>query len=786
MIRRKTYIGILLFLLSNGLLQAQVIDSFPYLNTFENGTLNRWDAVDVDTDGVSWTSTYLFLEGVGNRGSQGFASSASYDNTLSRPLTPDNYLISPRIAIPAGSAMELQWFVAAQDPQFPAEHYAVYVATDSTINAFTEPLFEETLSSTTFVPHTLSLASFAGQEIFIAFRHYGCTNQFVLKLDDIRIGNPVAPEIALSVPPQVIAGETVTLRASATGSVVGTTYNWTLTGAQPATAQGEEVEVVWNEAGDYLVQCVAHNNYGADTATATLSVVACNVVSEFPFMENFETPSSCLLMLDADGDGNGWQIDYPHPTEYGNHVARSASYRAETGTLQPDNWLVLNPLSIPEEGDVELRWKVAAEMLLYPSEHYGVYLSTGGRETADFTHLLFEETLSQGEVWNKRALSLSQYAGEEVFIAIRHWNCENQSALLIDQIEVGTPAAPEGSWNLPETGKAGEELQIVVEALSSVPVTYQWNVEDMDLSSYTTNILNITFPEEGVYSVSVELTSAYGTYRLEDSITILDCAEGWITPVAETFDEGMGCWTSLDWDGDGSGWEPLAERLAELGNNEYLSGLSVNGNAMVSWSYEPVMQDNQSVEWVVRQSDNLLLSPEITIPQSGNWVLTLGAFSIGGDDNPDTMSVWVSTNGIASSEDDYDEILPQQAVRNGSLQNYQVSLDSYRGQSVRVAIRHKSSDQLGLVVDELTISEGTVSVDPTPTVQIKVYPNPTKDLVNIEAPEVNGVELFDLSGKRLLAANHASSLDISPLPAGTYILKISTAKGLSVQKIVKR
>ncbi len=80
---------------------------------------------------------------------------------------------------------------------------------------------------------------------------------------------------------------------------------------------------------------------------------------------------------------------------------------------------------------------------------------------------------------------------------------------------------------------------------------------------------------------------------------------------------------------------------------------------------------------------------------------------------------------------------------------------------------------------------GTVTNDPSVT----VYPNPTKDLVNITSRNViQSVNLYDVQGRLLQTEllNHTNAtLDISQRASGIYFVKVYTDGGVMVEKIVK-
>ena len=145
--------------------------------------------VDYDGDASNWylTSDFYHTENYA-AGSDSYKSNTVY--------TPDNWLLSPTFTIPAnGTDYELTYYVRTRNASYPAEHYAVMLATetvyngDDTVNlgAFTETLKEETLtaSDTTWRQVTIDLSAYAGQTVTIAWRHYDCTDQYAMYIDTI-------------------------------------------------------------------------------------------------------------------------------------------------------------------------------------------------------------------------------------------------------------------------------------------------------------------------------------------------------------------------------------------------------------------------------------------------------------------------------------------------------------------------------------------------------------------------------------------------------------------------
>lgn len=105
-----------------------------------------------------------------------------------------------------------------------------------------------------------------------------------------------------------------------------------------------------------------------------------------------------------------------------------------------------------------------------------------------------------------------------------------------------------------------------------------------------------------------------------------------------------------------------------------------------------------------------------------------------------------------------------------------------------------ASDQIGYALTDQkiykTINGGEITAvsELKLNIDIQVFPNPAKDIVNLNYPaevEIQNIELMDIVGKTIKAfSNPVSSIDVSTLPAGNYLLKIVTNQGLVVRKIV--
>ena len=414
-----------------------VINDFPYHEGFENG-LGDWTLVDSDGDGFNWmlASDYE-LESEYVHNGEDCVLSMSYDNDSGDVLYPDNWLISSLIQLPSEGGLDLSWFDAALDGDYPADHYSVYIASGNSIATFlaTDAVVSYTLSTDEWTKRTVNLDAYAGQDVYVAFRHHDCYDEFIMMIDDIAIMEAGMPTVSLHGPNTVIAGNAATF--TATCDVNNATLQWTLEGATPSTATGNSVVATWPEPGTYTITVAATNEVGTAEATMTVSVLDCSNPT-LPYFTDFEALGSlgCWTAIDANNDGLTW--DYEE--DFG-AINYSWDEEEEEG-ITPDDYLVSPALSLPQGGSCQLSYTIAPAGLFDYEEHYSVYVSTTGCSVSDFTDCLLSETFDGEEWYYERSIDISQYAGHTVYIAFRHHDCYDQMALSIYDVTV---TATEGS-----------------------------------------------------------------------------------------------------------------------------------------------------------------------------------------------------------------------------------------------------------------------------------------------------------------------------------------------------
>lgn len=148
-----------------------------------NDGLMHWDGLDADGDGYGWETRRNW----GNTENPYSLTSASYDDLHETALYPQNYLVTPYKL----DCEEITFIACAQDETHPSEHFGVAVSTTGNTSAddFTI-VWEADMTAKgpgSWYKYDVDLRAFQGQDIYVAIVHFGCSNQFMLNIDDVTL-----------------------------------------------------------------------------------------------------------------------------------------------------------------------------------------------------------------------------------------------------------------------------------------------------------------------------------------------------------------------------------------------------------------------------------------------------------------------------------------------------------------------------------------------------------------------------------------------------------------------
>ena len=406
------------------------IVDIPWEEGFENASsIDCWTILDLDSStNDNWTRYYSSYSS-----HTGTYSMRSYYNSNTMA---NDWLITPPIEIPTDAeGLVLTWYVKGSTFSSNVSHYSVKISTTgNNVADFFTTLYEESYGED-YTNRSVSLENYAGETVYIAFIH-DSYNDNGIYLDDIAIRSALVPVVTLTAPATAMTGENIVLTANLLeGSSTGLTYNWSNTLNSTLTPAGNNVTVVYNTGGTDVIQVIASNAYGADTAYATITVLDCSPVTTFPWSENFESgvdAIQCWTIIDNNNYTDDNWIVISNGTDsysYEGDYCLAGPYH-EYGSC--DDYIISPAIVIPSNAnDLWLSYYIRGGEYEGNATSYRTLISTSGTAINNFTDILINETYAGGYV--QRSFPLAAYAGQTIHFAF-HQTSYDANNMFIDNI----------------------------------------------------------------------------------------------------------------------------------------------------------------------------------------------------------------------------------------------------------------------------------------------------------------------------------------------------------------
>lgn len=650
---------------------GDTISSFPWTEGFNATTLpTGFTAIDADNDGHNWDCTYWNING-GTVNSNyahsgdGMIASASYINNIG-VLTPDNWLILPAFELPTDATdFNFTWYEA--DLSY-AESYTVYITTagNTTANftAGADTNYTTNAQSAVFVKRTIDLSSYAGQTVFIAFRHYNVSDNYWLFIDDMRIGGPETPELSLDGPTTVLLGNPATY----TMTTNATQTSWIVDGNTDTTT-GTTLVYTFTTDGPHTVVATATNSVGTSYDTLEVNVVDCSIaISDFPYTEDFEGEIPCWTMVLGDAaNTNAWGL-YPDANglDGSNQDFRFNSYsRVTSGNY--NQWLISPELSLDENTDYLLVFWYKAQN---SSDKFQVLASTTTSDTAAFTML--QDFTTPTTAWTAVPITLPDTVK---YIAFKYYG-NYAYYLYLDNVTVKELGAPDVTVSGPALAGTGMPATYTVNTMMADSVV--WYV-DGDFYTDTTDIITISFATAGIHTIVVEAINTYGSNFDTLEVDVFSCDDITI-PYTPDFSVTLGCWANESRTNP-SGWFLGADEPAIDGE---IFSISATSSLFGMTDID---------------HDNWLFSPEITMPATGDYEVAWAVKPFTTNYPGDHYGVYVISGT--------DTTLLFEETLNANMEDYaqRAALLNVTGQ-FRVAFRHfNSAGGYVIVIDSIQMKE---------------------------------------------------------------------------------
>ncbi|MCQ2318344.1 MAG: choice-of-anchor J domain-containing protein [Bacteroidales bacterium] len=744
-----------------------------FFEEFETGAIpTGWTTIDADGDGHNWTPASVLMAGylIPAHGGADCITSESYSGSVG-PLTPDNYLVSPRVKITTGS--EFSFWACAQDPDYAGEHYGVAISTNGNTSAsdFTT-IAEWTMTAKetagagaymskdgkgtregSWYQKTVDLSSYAGQEVYVAIRHFNCTDMFYLNVDDARLQISGAP-----VPPP--------------------------TGDVTIVLQADDV---WGDGSGYqMLLDNTHSLYG--TTIPETGALSMNCSGNEGIYDQFSHK------IPANADGN---------CSTSNMVCgNSVSLTIPAGTY---DWCITNPTPYDRIWIASGNGTIGGRYDDYTFEGgktytFHIYLGGNGNDATDLTISGGKSAQPKMAIASNDCKNISDVV---VLNGNREGNWYGYDNDLANEDAIGTGGG-EFWWGimLPAGSYEGNKLTAVS--------AYDYMAMNGDAAIYQGGTSAPAGPALGQVNVTFTGSSMFQEFTFDTPVELDPAQNVWIIfhnasmatyPAAVCANTGdpNGRWVSTD----NVSWMDLAS--AGLSNTFQVRAYIEAGSGPTPGPTSPTIEpntwalflDGEFIECVALSQTTYTLTMGDTEEHNFTVVKVDGDYNMSCGENVDFTAGMVSAPANLAVVEAEDGV---QLTWNGMAESYKV----YRGTSaydlveigtatetsytdgfngscwygVRAVAECGESD---MVVVEY-VSSSVNELDAT----TRIYPNPTKGDVRIEALGMRQITIVNSLGQTVYNQNvnaDTMTIDMSQFGAGMYIVNIVTENGVSAKRI---
>lgn len=402
--------------------------------------------------------------------------------------------------------------------------------------------------------------------------------------------------------------------------------------------------------------------------------VPANFAKDALFQQDFEGafPPEGWQLINADGDDYDWAQStgsWPEP-HTGDKCAYSESYHSGLH-LTPDNYMITSQITLGDQ-NAALEFWVAAGHASFAAEKYSVMISTTGTEIEDFT-AVYTETL-ENDAWKKVSVSLGDYLGQSIYIALRHFETTNQLLMRVDDMVIKEVAGAPGAAVNPSPADATVDLW--------TPVTLTWEAEDateydlyfgttlpdvptttLSSASYTPDVAPFT-----TYQWKVVPKNSMGSAV---NCPVWSFSTHFFTEGFENGEIPVG-YTVIDNDNDGNSW-------------------NVHNGIVFEGDFALQMNSNAA------GNDDWMVTPKLN-PQENNHFFSFWTRG-GNPEFPDKYEVKLSTTG--KEVDDFTIQLQDIATPGYSYERMCFDLTDYINQEVYVAIHYTGNEGMSMYIDEM-------------------------------------------------------------------------------------
>lgn len=173
--------------------------------------------------------------------------------------------------------------------------------------------------------------------------------------------------------------------------------------------------------------------------------------------------------------------------------------------------------------------------------------------------------------------------------------------------------------------------------------------------------------------------------------------------------------------------------------------------------------------------DDYLISPQFTVTSGTSDKLSVYAINRS-TTFPETLSILVSETGTTAAS--FTATVTASLTPATTWTKYSYDLTPFVGKQIYVAFHSTTFDKWFVGLDDFEISGNTLAVDNVSKSEVKISPNPFKDVLTIsDVKDVKSIAVYDASGREVLTPKVATELNLSSLSKGAYFVTVTYENG---------
>ena len=298
--------------------------------------------------------------------------------------------------------------------------------------------------------------------------------------------------------------------------------------------------------------------------------------------------------------------------------------------------------------------------------------------------------------------------------------------------------------------------------------TFVGSAPDADFYLYASEDANVEIPEEQIYWIeAAEEADRQGVDVISTSLGYSE------------FDDSRYDYTYADMNGTTT----FISRGAQIASEKGIFVLIAAGNeGQSNWHYISAPADNAGVFSIgaVTSTGNAsgfssfgpnsagVIKPDA----SARGTDTYYAYNNSSDYGSGTsFATPLSAGGVAC----FLQTVPNTISRNTVKQTLRQNASLYPN----------TNDQKGYGILNFYKAYQTLAVNDIKKIQVKIYPNPAKDIINISSEkQIQSIEIYDVLG-RLIKTETKNNINVSQFSKGNYLIKIKTGDQEIIEKFIK-